>query len=66
MFGNHSQLTHEFPNGRPAKPNGGDQFVNDAMAVIQIATAVVSVIAMGIALFSTPKQPAHVERYGDS
>lgn len=66
MFGNQTQLTNEFPNARPAKPNGGDQFVNDAMAVIQIATAVISVVAMGIALFSTPKQPTPVERYGDS
>lgn len=39
------------------RPTTGDKFVKDSMAVIQIATAVVTVVALGCALYNSFKQP---------
>lgn len=39
------------------QPTAGDKFVQDSMAVIQIATAVVTAVALGVALYKSFNQP---------
>jgi hypothetical protein len=39
------------------QPTTGDKFVQDSMAVIQIATAVVTVVALGVGLYKSFNRP---------
>ena len=69
MFSNQTQLqnpTSGFSNGQiiQQNPSAGDRFVTDAMKVIQLATAVVTVVAMGCAIHQSFKSTRDQKREG--
>lgn len=69
MFSNQTQSQNpfqSFPNGQIIQqtPSAGDRFVTDAMKVIQLATAVVTVVAMGCAIHQSFKPARDQKREG--
>lgn len=69
MFSNQTQFqnpTSSSPNGQiiQQSQSAGDRFVTDAMKVIQLATAVVTVVAMGCAIHQSFKSTRDEKREG--